>query len=84
MDERASATKPTEAGVVAAAVYHGGRKIADIEIDEAGAWTKREGYVVWIGLHEPSQELLERVGDLALGATAHILDFGERAQELVL
>ena len=46
MDERATATKPTEAGVVAAAVYHGGRKIADIEIDEAGEWTKREGYVV--------------------------------------
>ncbi|MBG0798758.1 magnesium/cobalt transporter CorA [Methylocystis sp. L43] len=63
MDERASATKPTEAGVVAAAVYHTGRKIADIEIDEAGEWTKREGYVVWIGLYEPSQELLERVGE---------------------
>ncbi len=25
-----------------------------------------------------------RVGDLALGATAHILDFGERAKKLVL
>ena len=61
MDERATATQSTEAGVVAAAVYHGGRKIADIEIDEAGEWTKREGHVVWIGLYEPSHELLARV-----------------------
>lgn len=62
MDERATATNPQEAGVVAAAVYHGGRKIADIRIDEAGDWAKREGHVVWIGLYEPSKELLERVG----------------------
>jgi magnesium transporter len=62
MDERATATKPQEAGVVAAAVYHDGLKIADIEIDEAGAWAKRPGHVVWIGLHEPSKALLERVG----------------------
>ncbi|MGE4171202.1 MAG: magnesium/cobalt transporter CorA [Methylocystis sp.] len=61
MDERAPA-KPEEAGVVAAAVYRDGRKIADIEIDAAGDWAKREGCVVWIGLHEPSQALLERVG----------------------
>jgi magnesium transporter len=62
LNERATATKTREAGVVAAAVYRGGLKIADIEIDEAGAWAKREGHVVWIGLYEPSQELLERVG----------------------
>jgi magnesium transporter len=62
MDERAPAEEPKEAGVVAAAVYQGGRKIADIEIDEAGEWAKREGHVVWIGLYEPSKELLERVG----------------------
>jgi magnesium transporter len=62
MDERTPAAKRQEAGVVAAAVYQGGRKIADIEIDEAGKWAKREGHVVWIGLYEPSQELLERVG----------------------
>ncbi len=62
MNERATATKPQETGVVAAAVYQGGRKIADIEIDEAGDWAKREGHVVWIGLHEPSKALLERVG----------------------
>lgn len=62
MEERTSATKPQAAGVVAAAVYHGGRKVADIDIDEAGDWAKREGHVVWIGLYEPSKALLERVG----------------------
>ncbi len=61
MNELATTTA-REAGVVAAAVYYGGRKVADIEIDEAGEWMKREGHVVWIGLYEPSIALLERVG----------------------
>jgi magnesium transporter len=52
---------PSEPGVVAASVYTGGRRIADIAIDEAGRWSKQKGHVVWIGLLEPSPELLERV-----------------------
>jgi magnesium transporter len=50
-----------EPGVVAASVYAGGRRIADIAIEEAGRWSRQEGHVVWIGLLEPSPELLERV-----------------------
>ena len=50
-----------EPGVAAASVYYGGRRVADIRIDEAGAWTRKKGHVVWIGLHEPSRELLEQV-----------------------
>jgi magnesium transporter len=50
-----------EPGVVAASVYAGGRCISDISIDEAGAWTKKPGHVVWIGLFEPSVELLSRI-----------------------
>lgn len=61
MDDLAT-TSANEFGVVAAAVYREGRRIADIGIDEAGDWAKREGYVVWIGLYEPSLELLERIG----------------------
>jgi magnesium transporter len=54
--------EPTiEPGVVAASVYAGGRRIADITIDEAGKWSRQEGHVVWIGLREPSQEQLKRV-----------------------
>jgi magnesium transporter len=50
-----------EPGVVAAGVYVDGRRLRDIGIDEAGEWSKKEGHVVWIGLQEPSAELLLRV-----------------------
>jgi magnesium transporter len=48
-------------GVVASSVYVAGRRIADVPIEEAGAWAKKPGHVVWIGLHEPGTELLRRV-----------------------
>jgi magnesium transporter len=51
----------SEPGVVAATVYAGGKRVADVGIEEAGAWSKRPGHVVWIGLFEPSDELLQRV-----------------------
>ncbi|MBB6468939.1 magnesium and cobalt transport protein CorA [Aminobacter carboxidus] len=50
-----------EGGVVASSVYFGGRRIADIPIEEAGNWAAKEGHVVWIGLLEPDRELLLRV-----------------------
>jgi magnesium transporter len=50
-----------EIGVVNSAVYAGGSKVGDIPIDEAGEWSKRSGHVVWIGLIEPSDDLLQRV-----------------------
>ncbi|HVK91189.1 MAG TPA: magnesium and cobalt transport protein CorA [Mycoplana sp.] len=48
-------------GVVAAAVYQNGQRIADIAIEEASKWRSREGAVIWIGLHEPGDELLRQV-----------------------
>ncbi|QRM34385.1 magnesium/cobalt transporter CorA [Microvirga sp. VF16] len=48
-------------GVVAAAAYAGGRRVADIAIDEAGEWSRKPGHVVWIGLHEPGLDLLRRL-----------------------
>ena len=50
-----------EAGVIAAGVYAGGRRICDTRVEDAGEWAKRPGHVVWIGLYEPSAELLRRV-----------------------
>ncbi len=50
-----------EPGVVASSVYVGGQRIADVAIEAAGDWARRPGHVVWIGLLEPSQELLSRV-----------------------
>jgi magnesium transporter len=58
---RVSPQPEPEAGVVAAGVYSGGRRILDIRIEEAGDWAKKPGHVVWIGLHEPGEELLRRV-----------------------
>jgi len=50
-----------EPGVIAASVYALGQQVADIAVDEAGRWSRQDGHVVWIGLLEPSQELLRRV-----------------------
>jgi magnesium transporter len=60
MDARAQETT-YRSGVVNAVAYFKGARVADIEIDEAGEWAKREGHVVWIGLYEPSVDLLERL-----------------------
>ena len=56
-----SAPPAIQPGVVAAGVYVGGRRIVDIPIEEAGEWAQKPGHVVWIGLHEPTDELLRRV-----------------------
>jgi magnesium transporter len=65
MDDRTNpatvARGENESGVVAASVYAGGRRVKDVGIEEAGEWSKKPGHVVWIGLFEPSTDLLERV-----------------------
>ena len=50
-----------EDGVVASSVYAGGRRVADIAVDDIASWAKRPDHTVWIGLLEPSLELLARV-----------------------
>jgi magnesium transporter len=50
-----------ELGVINSAVYANGRKVADVAIEEAGDWSKRPGHVVWIGLFEPTDDLLQLV-----------------------
>jgi magnesium transporter len=57
----ASVTPMQEPGVVAAGVYHGGKRIKDIAVDESSEWAGRPGHFVWIGLYEPSTELLGRI-----------------------
>jgi magnesium transporter len=65
MDARMAASTAADAanepGVVNAGVYVGGRRVANTTVDEAGSWAKKPGHVVWIGLFEPSYELLRRV-----------------------
>lgn len=58
----ASLSKPDDGpGVIAAAVYAGGHRVANIAIEEIGEWASKPDHVVWIGLHEPSSDLLRRV-----------------------
>lgn len=62
MDQpREFVTLTPEPGVVASGVYCAGRRIGDIPIEEAFNWSQKDGHVVWIGLLEPSRELLLRV-----------------------
>ena len=35
--------------------------MCDIRIEEGHEWAAKPGHVVWIGLHEPSYELLSRI-----------------------
>ncbi|MBV2131704.1 magnesium and cobalt transport protein CorA [Pseudomonas sp. MAP12] len=44
--------------VVAAAVYHQGRKVADISLEEGRHWAAKPGHVVWIGLRDPDSSQL--------------------------
>lgn len=50
--------QPHRPGVVMSAAYANGQRVADVPIDEAGGWARRPGHLVWIGLYEPSAELL--------------------------
>ncbi len=50
-----------EDGVVASGVYCGGKRIADVPIEGASDWAAKDGHVVWIGLLEPSRDMLMRV-----------------------
>lgn len=60
MADHAAGIAPAS-GVIAASVYAAGRRVASIGIDEAGDWARREGHVVWIGLLEPSEDVLEQI-----------------------
>ena len=68
---------PFETGVVASSVYTAGKRVADIPIEEAGEWARKEDHFVWIGLLEPSRDLLLRVQqqfqlhDLAIDDAEH-------------
>lgn len=47
--------------IVNCAAYSGGRRVADVELNDIHEMLKDPGQFVWIGLYEPSEALLERV-----------------------
>ncbi|MEZ2405219.1 magnesium transporter [Bosea sp. OAE752] len=52
---------PHAAGVVASSVYAHGVRVADVPVEEAGEWSRKDDHVVWIGLLEPDAALLHCV-----------------------
>jgi magnesium transporter len=49
------------ATVVNCAAYENGRRIKDLDIDDPEQLKVRSGQVIWIGLHEPTQEILKKL-----------------------
>jgi magnesium transporter len=48
-------------GVVNCAAYAGGRRVADVEVKDISEALKQTDRFIWIGLHEPKEELLRQV-----------------------
>ena len=48
-------------GVVACVAYAEGRRVRDVEIPDISEALKQPGVFVWIGLHDPSPELLREI-----------------------
>jgi magnesium transporter len=48
-------------GVVNCAAYTGGRRVADVEVKDIGEVLKQTDRFIWIGLHEPKEDLLRQV-----------------------
>jgi magnesium transporter len=48
-------------GVVNCAAYAGGRRVADVEVKHISEALKQEDRFIWIGLHEPNEDLLRQV-----------------------
>lgn len=48
-------------GIVNCVAYSGGRRVASIEISKISDMLQHKDKFVWVGLHEPDEELLKRV-----------------------
>jgi magnesium transporter len=48
-------------GLVACVAYAEGRRVRDVEIPDISEALKEPGVFVWIGLHDPSPELLQQI-----------------------
>jgi len=48
-------------GIVNCAAYAGGRRVADVRIEDIGEVLKQPDRFLWIGLHEPGEDLLRKV-----------------------
>ena len=53
-----AANGPQRRGVVACALYQDGHRVRDVAVEEIGGLAGRDNQIVWLGLHEPDEELL--------------------------
>jgi magnesium transporter len=51
----------TDPIIVNCAAYADGRRVADIDLEAVSDWVAKDGHFVWIGLHEPSDEILKKL-----------------------
>jgi magnesium transporter len=56
-----SAVRGPMEGVVACVAYAEGRRVRDVEIPDISEALKEAGVFVWVGLHDPSPELLQQI-----------------------
>ncbi len=47
--------------IVNCAAYAAGKRIADVNLSDVGNYLNEKNQFVWIGLHEPSEDILDRV-----------------------
>jgi len=47
--------------VVACGLYRGGKRVADLKLADAKPVSAEEGGFIWIGLHEPCEEMLQHL-----------------------
>ena len=47
--------------IVNCAAYADGRRVADIDLEAVSDYIAKEGHFVWIGLHEPSDDVLRKL-----------------------
>src|SRR5205085_2222310 len=52
---------PMQQNVVNCAAYEAGRRVADIDLEQASHIETGDKRFVWIGLHEPDEDLLKKV-----------------------
>jgi len=52
---------PAMKEIINCATYTGGYRVADVDLNDVHAVLKKKEQFVWIGLHEPSEEVLQKV-----------------------
>jgi magnesium transporter len=71
---------PVRPGVVDCALYRDGHRVRYVDVEELATLAGQEGCVVWLGLHEPDQELLGLI-QAQLGLHELMIEDANRAHQ---